>query len=778
MNGQEVDILATRHIPGGGLYNVIIECKYKGGRAHVGNEDVQSIAGAYNIAKSTNKVSACTLVTTNGFSLAAQEAAKAAGIHLVTRRDLIRGLIDFSPYLDELKARYREDFGEDGRSWYIHARGRKDKKDIESLNEYVDEWLSQKDKSPLAILGGYGTGKSSFCRHYAVRLTANSESQIPIILPLRDFQKTIKMESLIRDFLDEQCDSPSPRFDTFWRMYREGFLLLIFDGFDEMAVRVDRSVLESNLLEIDRFARTVGNVILTCRPEFFITSKEEATAFRPDEDPLAERISIYERIEIALWTAEQVAQYVARRVKSIRPTPVHPPSYYIERIHQLPELADLSVRAVHLDLIVKMLPSMIDKGIPITRPNLYQTYIERELSRETVHNKRLKVISDDSRLALMQAVAAERFFESRDDLDFEVASRIIQTHLELPRSEVESVTRDFLNRSFLHREGDVYTFAHKSLGEYMFAQEVYSRIVQGDFDFFDKTTCSSAVAGMVLDLFGGLESFNTLLRALRLDSMEFFSVKEIPRSIFAAMGLADYLQGIMSVSRVIEAEHGDLVLRWRKFRSLAHDLHNQIYMLRNRSHILELDVLENSKEEQIEIFRGDWNRFLSRFTEFKRYHLNRLTFELEYNLERSNVDIKSLVNSAVACIPQGKAKITGTFHSYFGDEDFLSRVFENLALNAKYAIGEDGTLVVNVSEDDKSQLVVTFSNTGPQIPPENLSKIFDFGFTTRPEGHGIGLSVAKDLIEAHNGSIEVRSEPTKTEFIIVLPKTIPNENMA
>src|SRR4051812_42431000 len=93
--GQEIDILASRTIPGGGSFSLIVECKYKGDNSLAGNADVQAIAGAYNIARTNNLVSACTLVTSNGFSLSAQEAASAAGIHLTTRHDLLKGLIDF-----------------------------------------------------------------------------------------------------------------------------------------------------------------------------------------------------------------------------------------------------------------------------------------------------------------------------------------------------------------------------------------------------------------------------------------------------------------------------------------------------------------------------------------------------------------------------------------------------------------------------------------------------------------------------------------------------------
>lgn len=106
-------------------------------------------------------------------------------------------------------------------------------------------------RAPLAILGGYGSGKTSFCRHYAAKLMEEEDGGlIPLLIQLREFRTALKIESVIRDFLDEKCGVAAPRFETFWRMYEEGILLLLFDGFDEMALRVEPSVVEANLQQI------------------------------------------------------------------------------------------------------------------------------------------------------------------------------------------------------------------------------------------------------------------------------------------------------------------------------------------------------------------------------------------------------------------------------------------------------------------------------------------------------------------------------------------------
>ncbi|MDQ3818147.1 MAG: restriction endonuclease [Acidobacteriota bacterium] len=619
--GQEVDILATRRVQGGGPYTLIIECKYKGGGSLAGNEEVQSIAGAYNIAKVSNLVSGCILVTTNGFSLAAQEAAKSAGIHVTTKRELISNLLDFSQYLNRLQERYLSDFGGGEGSWYIQSRGKQGGEVVESLDDYVDQWLPQHGKAPLIILGSYGTGKSSFCRHYAARLASLPNGVTPVIIPLRDFPKAVKIESLIRDFLEEECDSMHPRFDTFWRMYQEGLLLILFDGLDEMATRMDRATLEANLSEIEKFTGTVNNVIVTCRPELFVSIQEETAALNPVSSYLSERVSAYERVELTLWTDEQVSRYVKKRVRGMSPRLKHSPQYYIDTISRIPGLADLSVRAVHLDMIIKMMPVLAEKGQHITRPNLYQAYLERELSRESVQNKRLKIITDEDRLKLLRTVAAGHFFKSEDALDFELASQIIQTQLGIAKADVESVTRDFLNRSFLMREGDTYRFAHKSIGEYLFAQEIHIQLTRGNVAPLLEVLPTATVAGIVLDLFGGILEFDSLVDALKIDhNVLHYSRDEAPLLYFAALCLVEPIDVFASTSKIRVDDREVIVSRDHRFAYL-HMLRDPMTSIIGWGHMLKSSPEYIEEEQALKPISAGFTKLLKVWKHFKEFVL-------------------------------------------------------------------------------------------------------------------------------------------------------------
>lgn len=102
----------------------------------------------------------------------------------------------------------------------------------------------------------------------------------------------------------------------------------------------------------------------------------------------------------------------------------------------------------------------------------------------------------------------------------------------------------------------------------------------------------------------------------------------------------------------------------------------------------------------------------------------------------------------------------------------LSQVFMNLVVNAAHAIeGHGGTIRVRTISEN-GEIVVSISDTGRGIAPENLTRIFEPFFTTKEVGRGtgLGLSISYDIIKKHGGSITVESEiGSGTTFTIRLP---------
>jgi PAS domain S-box-containing protein len=102
--------------------------------------------------------------------------------------------------------------------------------------------------------------------------------------------------------------------------------------------------------------------------------------------------------------------------------------------------------------------------------------------------------------------------------------------------------------------------------------------------------------------------------------------------------------------------------------------------------------------------------------------------------------------------------------------DELNQVWTNLIHNALQAMEYRGTLKIDVAQA-ANQIVISLTDSGKGIPPEDMPKIFDPFFTTKPagEGSGLGLDIVQKIVKKHQGSITVDSIPGKTTFTVSLP---------
>jgi signal transduction histidine kinase len=95
-----------------------------------------------------------------------------------------------------------------------------------------------------------------------------------------------------------------------------------------------------------------------------------------------------------------------------------------------------------------------------------------------------------------------------------------------------------------------------------------------------------------------------------------------------------------------------------------------------------------------------------------------------------------------------------------GNHSLLSQVFMNCFTNARDAMPDGGKLLIEAKKIE-DRVVATVSDTGHGMDKETLRKIFDPFFTLKEVGMGtgLGLSTARGIVEQHNGSIHVSSEP-------------------
>ncbi len=138
-----------------------------------------------------------------------------------------------------------------------------------------------------------------------------------------------------------------------------------------------------------------------------------------------------------------------------------------------------------------------------------------------------------------------------------------------------------------------------------------------------------------------------------------------------------------------------------------------------------------------------------------------------------NTGLESTLN-----VVNNEIKYKATVHKDFGDippvngvPQQLNQVFMNILVNAAQAIEKKGDIHIKTRLVD-SNVNIIISDTGSGIAEDNLTKIFDPFFTTKDigKGTGLGMNIAYNIVQKHNGTIDVQSEVGKgTTFIISLP---------
>ena len=114
------------------------------------------------------------------------------------------------------------------------------------------------------------------------------------------------------------------------------------------------------------------------------------------------------------------------------------------------------------------------------------------------------------------------------------------------------------------------------------------------------------------------------------------------------------------------------------------------------------------------------------------------------------------------------------------DKGKFQQVFVNLINNAFQAMGDNGSLSIEMSPMEPDMICIMVHDTGCGIPEENLSKIFDPFFTTKgeSEGTGLGLSITYGLMQKLKGKIEVKSKVgVGTSFKLIFPLTMQGEKI-
>jgi signal transduction histidine kinase len=162
-----------------------------------------------------------------------------------------------------------------------------------------------------------------------------------------------------------------------------------------------------------------------------------------------------------------------------------------------------------------------------------------------------------------------------------------------------------------------------------------------------------------------------------------------------------------------------------------------------------------------------------------------LEFVRPMRLQVERTVVTEAVNAAVQ-LAETKARrgdvqvdiqVPGGLPEIQGDQHQLTQLFTNLLINAYEAMNGAGRVTISAAAvriDDglegRDAVLVEFADQGPGMPEDVADHVFDPFFTTKPQGSGLGLAIVRKIVDAHDGSIDLRSSPGQgTTIRVTLP---------
>jgi PAS domain S-box-containing protein len=221
----------------------------------------------------------------------------------------------------------------------------------------------------------------------------------------------------------------------------------------------------------------------------------------------------------------------------------------------------------------------------------------------------------------------------------------------------------------------------------------------------------------------------------------------------------------------------------RMAASVAHEINNPLGAIVVYSHLL----LENTSEDFPG--RGNLQKVIREATRCRDIVRGLLDFARPGPGTRQKADLNAIIRAAYDLL-KGQAvfkdvqvtlDLSPTPLLITADSSQLQQSFTNIMVNAAEAISGPVTITIRSWHDASRQMaVVSFSDTGCGIPPENLERILEPFFTTKQEGHGtgLGLAIAYGIVERHGGTVKVDSRLGEgTTFTVWLPEKGPEETV-
>lgn len=508
IHGAEIDLIASPlNDPFAAKIYIEVTVEY------VGNEKYGKDLTKLAMAREVDPNGRFMIVSSTGFTLNVRERAEATRIMTLTYDELFAKFERFDPYVNRFTGETPE--ADDLRALakvYQPPRFRDSHGTHDALS-WLDGWLERNahGESWLIVVGEYGTGKTALTRmlqdRWISEYKSNPERPIPLRIELGNFTRQFDAQGLLHHFLDNNSLSHIP-VDFLWSLIRSGRVILLLDGYDEMAQYLNQRERRECLRTLAELTSEGARGLLTSRPNYFSETEEfalfdhlyrnlelrsgylsrEAEDLKSREaeiDNFIER-NLLERYERSLQDlSPEQTELLVRNILDAQPHVADTVIAILARVFRSNEEGSevaLSGKPVIISYLVEVAANLID--VPVSRLSEWDVYtlVLDKLALRDLSQAGLVSVEDRRKflqnLAVWLTEQGSKFCSEDDfrrliERQFSTALRRVQRGQR--DSELESHFEDLRRSGSLTRDAIAakgWKFSHNSLREFLVCERL------------------------------------------------------------------------------------------------------------------------------------------------------------------------------------------------------------------------------------------------------------------------------------------------------------------
>ena len=358
--------------------------------------------------------------------------------------------------------------------------------DGQAMRRIVD-WLATDDPRFVLVLGDFGTGKT-FLLHALADELARAGGLVPVLVTMRDLEKGRDLDELLAQHMSK-CGEDPFHLASFRYLLRQGRVALLFDGFDELALRTSFERVPHHFRTLRQAAEGAAKIVVTSRHQYFATDTAVRTALGADIEALpgSRTIRLFP-LDPEQRRAMVVAAFDGAVAEADR---------FLGILGRVRGLLELATNARMLTFLIRWFRDGVlteraiegaGGGEPMTQGRLYELllteWLEYELRRQSAAGS-YRAMSVDQRLAALGEVA-QRLWDTGDrsvhpaELG-ELAGRVADlAALELHRGEAGHAMAS--STVLVRLANDEFAFIHQSVMEWFVAWRAKAALAAGRGD--------------------------------------------------------------------------------------------------------------------------------------------------------------------------------------------------------------------------------------------------------------------------------------------------------